>query len=188
LLTSGAEVVCHGAKGGRGRGRWSRRGWGAGSGSCYAPVRELNWRRMGGNRWNGLVVGQGTGRTYYVSHMVLRWAVGFPKTMVVRPALLLFLFYFLNSKRIRVSGFLGNCRIRVSVSFRYRYTYPYPCNLGHKEYKLFIAHSIQICLSHLIMHSRRCISLTNNFFCNIFLESFKFMIFLLVFFNTVLHI
>ena len=130
LLTSGAEVVCHGAKGGRGRGRWSRRGWGAGSGSCCAPVRELNWRRMGGNRWNGLVVGQGTGRTYYVSHMVLRWAVGFPKTMVVRPALLLFLFYFLNSKRIRVSGFLENCRIRVSVSFRYRYAYPYPCNLG----------------------------------------------------------
>ena len=84
---------------------------------------------MGGNRWNGLVVGQGTGRTYYVSHMVLRWAVGFPKTMVVRPALLLLLFYFLNSKRIRVSGFLENCRIRVSVSFRYRYAYPYPCNL-----------------------------------------------------------
>ena len=129
LLTSGAEVVCHGAKGGRGCGRWSRWGWGAGSGSCCAPVRELNWRRMGGNRWNGLVVGQGTGRTYYVSHMVLRWAVGFPKTMVVRSALLLFLFYFLNSKRIRVSGFLENYHIRVSVSFRYRYAYPYPCNL-----------------------------------------------------------
>ena len=44
-------------------------------------------------------------------------------------ALLLLLLYFLNSKRIRVSGFLENCRIRVSISFRYRYTYPYPCNL-----------------------------------------------------------
>ncbi|CAD6209231.1 unnamed protein product [Miscanthus lutarioriparius] len=44
-------------------------GMGCGSGSCCAHVRELNWRRMGGNRWNGLVVGQGTGRTYHVSHM-----------------------------------------------------------------------------------------------------------------------
>ena len=39
-----------------------------------------------------------------------------------RPALLLFLFYFLNIKCIRVSVFLGNCLIRVSISFRYRYT------------------------------------------------------------------
>jgi hypothetical protein len=48
-----------------------------------------------------------------------------------RPALLLFLFYFLNIKRIRVLGFLGNWRIRVSVSFRYRYAYPYPCCIGY---------------------------------------------------------
>ena len=60
-------------------------------------------------------IGQGTG-----THMVLRWAVGFPKTMVVRPALLLLLlFYFLNSKRIRVSDCLGNCRIHVSVSVQH---------------------------------------------------------------------
>jgi len=115
-------VVCHGAEGGRGCGRWSRWGWVAGSGSSCAPARELNWTRMG---WQS--IGQGTS-----THMVLRWAVGFPKTMVVRPALLLLLlllFYFLNSKCIRVSDCLGNCRIRVSVSFRYRYTYPYPCNI-----------------------------------------------------------
>jgi len=123
-----AEVVCHGAEGGRGCGRWSRWGWVAGSGSSCAPTRELNWTWMG---WQS--IGQGTG-----THMVLRWAVGFPKTMVVRPALLLF--YFLNSKRIRVSDCLGNCRIRVSVSFRYRYTYPYPCNIAHRNHFLVFFH------------------------------------------------
>jgi hypothetical protein len=123
-----AEVACHGAEGGRGCGRWSRWGWVAGSGSSCAPTRELNWTWMG---WQS--IGQGTG-----THMVLRWAVGFPKTMVVRPALLLF--YFLNSKRIRVSDCLGNCRIRVSVSFRYRYTYPYPCNIAHRNHFLVFFH------------------------------------------------
>jgi len=37
-----AEVVCHGAEGGRGCGRWSTWGWVAGSGSSCAPARELN--------------------------------------------------------------------------------------------------------------------------------------------------
>jgi len=38
-----------------------------------------------------------------------------------------YLFNFKIVKRIRVSDFLENCRIRISVSSRYRYAYPYPC-------------------------------------------------------------
>ena len=70
---------------------------------------------------------------FLLKHVLLLLANIMVEEILCGATLLLFLFYFLNSKCIRVSGFLRNCRIRVSVFFRYRYTYPHPCNLAHEN-------------------------------------------------------